>query len=90
METNVLLRKLWEHPDPESTQMWKFMQEVNRMRGRNLEVRERFRIHTYMPTFPAPLNLNTLSLSPVLPGSVIKVHQRSFVEGAASSSAQVT
>lgn len=22
-------QKLWEHPDPESTHMWKFMQDVN-------------------------------------------------------------
>lgn len=35
----ALPRKLWEHPDPESTQMWKFMQEVNRKSGRGLKVR---------------------------------------------------
>lgn len=34
----VLPRKLWEHPDPESTQMYKFMHEVNRKSGRDLQV----------------------------------------------------
>jgi hypothetical protein len=24
------VQKLWEHPDPESTHMWKFMQDVNK------------------------------------------------------------
>lgn len=36
--TEDLPRKLWEHPDPKSTQMWKLMQEVNRKSGRNLQV----------------------------------------------------
>ena len=31
-------RKLWEHPDPKGTDMWKFMQESNRRYGLNLEV----------------------------------------------------
>ncbi|PSR74084.1 acetoacetate-CoA ligase, partial [Coniella lustricola] len=30
-------RKLWEHSDPKSTQMYKFMQEINRESGRDLE-----------------------------------------------------
>ncbi|KAF3770835.1 acetoacetate-CoA ligase [Cryphonectria parasitica EP155] len=30
-------RKLWEHADPKSTQMWQFMQEVNRKSGRDLK-----------------------------------------------------
>ena len=32
-------RKLWEHPDPKSTAMWKFMQDVNRLHGLHLEVK---------------------------------------------------
>lgn len=31
-------RKLWEHPDPKSTLMWRFMQEVNEKSNRNLQV----------------------------------------------------
>lgn len=34
-----LPRKLWEHPDPKSTDMYKFMQEVNKKHGLNLQVR---------------------------------------------------
>jgi acetoacetyl-CoA synthetase len=30
-------RKLWEHPDPKSTDMWKFMQKVNTKRGMNMK-----------------------------------------------------
>lgn len=30
MDVNTMPRKLWEHPDPKSTAMWKFMQEANR------------------------------------------------------------
>lgn len=32
-------RKLWEHPDPEATLMWKFMQEVNEKSNRSLKVK---------------------------------------------------
>jgi hypothetical protein len=32
-------RKLWEHPDPKSTAMWKFMQEANAKRGLQMQVR---------------------------------------------------
>jgi acetoacetyl-CoA synthetase len=32
-------RKLWEHPDPKSTVMWKFMQNANQNRGLNMQVR---------------------------------------------------
>lgn len=31
-------RKLWEHPDPKSTAMWKFMQEANAKRGLQMQV----------------------------------------------------
>ncbi|KNG51807.1 acetoacetate-CoA ligase [Stemphylium lycopersici] len=30
-------RKLWEHPDPESTAMWKFMQDANSKHGLNMQ-----------------------------------------------------
>lgn len=32
-------RKLWEHPHPESTQMWQFIREVNEQSHRDLKVR---------------------------------------------------
>lgn len=35
---DVLPRKLWEHPDPKSTLMWEFLQDVNRRSGRDLTV----------------------------------------------------
>jgi hypothetical protein len=34
-------RKLWEHPDPKRTQMYKFMQEANRKHNLNIKVRPR-------------------------------------------------
>lgn len=30
-------RKLWEHPDPQSTQMWKFMQLINHEYGQQFK-----------------------------------------------------
>ncbi|ROT39304.1 acetoacetyl-coenzyme A synthetase [Sodiomyces alkalinus F11] len=30
-------RKLWEHPDPQNTEMYRFMQDLNRKHGLNLE-----------------------------------------------------
>ncbi|KAF2202628.1 acetoacetyl-CoA synthase [Delitschia confertaspora ATCC 74209] len=30
-------RKLWQHPDPKSTNMWRFMQKVNAKRGMDLK-----------------------------------------------------
>ncbi|KAF2455655.1 acetoacetyl-CoA synthase [Lineolata rhizophorae] len=30
-------RKLWEHPDPTSTQTWEFMQGVNKKRGKDMK-----------------------------------------------------
>lgn len=37
-EKAMLPRKLWEHPDPKSTTMWRFMQGANRKRGLNMQV----------------------------------------------------
>lgn len=31
-------KKLWEHPNPKETEMYKFMQEVNRKKNLNLQV----------------------------------------------------
>lgn len=31
-------RKLWEHPDPKSTAMWRFMQDANAKYGLNMQV----------------------------------------------------
>ena len=33
MDAHAVPRKLWEHPDPQSTAMWRFMQDVNTKRG---------------------------------------------------------
>lgn len=35
---NTLPRKLWEHPNPESTQMAQFQQELERSTGKKFEV----------------------------------------------------
>lgn len=37
-ENQHVQRKLWEHPDPKSSGMWKFKQEVNAKRGLDLQV----------------------------------------------------
>ncbi|KAK3684812.1 hypothetical protein B0T22DRAFT_199048 [Podospora appendiculata] len=37
-ESRAVGRKLWEHPDPESTSMWQFMQDVNSKHGLQLQV----------------------------------------------------
>jgi acetoacetyl-CoA synthetase len=34
----VMPRKLWEHPNPEATNMAQFMRDVNKNRGLNLKV----------------------------------------------------
>lgn len=38
MDASTTPRKLWEHPDPKSTQMWQFMQGINKKFGCNLQV----------------------------------------------------
>jgi len=37
-DATKLPRKLWEHPDPKSTEMYKFMQEVNQKYKLDLKV----------------------------------------------------
>lgn len=39
MEFSTIPRKLWEHPDPKSTTMWRFRQDVNSHNGLDLKVR---------------------------------------------------
>ncbi len=39
MELQNTPRKLWEHSDPKSTEMWKFMQRVNKNHNRNFQAR---------------------------------------------------
>lgn len=36
--TAAIPRKLWEHPNPKNTQMFKFMQEVNKKHNLDLNV----------------------------------------------------
>ncbi|KAM5342417.1 hypothetical protein ACJ41O_013383 [Fusarium nematophilum] len=36
MDLEKVPRKVWEHPDPKSTEMWAFMQEANQRYGLNL------------------------------------------------------
>jgi hypothetical protein len=38
MAATPLPRKLWEHPDPESTQMGQFRRELERSTGRKFDV----------------------------------------------------
>lgn len=38
MDINTLPRKLWEHPNPKETNMWRFMQKVNEKRGLKMNV----------------------------------------------------
>lgn len=38
MATTEIPRKLWEHPDPQSTQMYILMQEINKKKNLKLEV----------------------------------------------------
>jgi len=38
---SVMPRKLWEHPNPDSTNMAQFMRDVNQKRGTNLKVIQR-------------------------------------------------
>lgn len=38
MDHEKATRKLWEHPDPKSTAMWTFMQDVNAKFGLSLNV----------------------------------------------------
>jgi acetoacetyl-CoA synthetase len=39
MAPSDIPRKLWEHPNPESTEMYRFMQEVNTQHNLELKVR---------------------------------------------------
>lgn len=43
MDSTKMPRKLWGHPNPESTAMWKFMQDLNRTYGLKLKVSKSIR-----------------------------------------------
>nr|CAC18280.2 related to acetoacetyl-CoA synthetase [Neurospora crassa] len=45
MRPDVIPRKLWEHPDPESTPMWRFLQNVNKRHG--LDMKTFSELHEY-------------------------------------------
>lgn len=47
MATVDIPRKLWEHPDPRSTEMYKLMQEINKKENLQLEVRDSFSYARY-------------------------------------------
>lgn len=55
-------RKLWQHADPKSTAMWKFMQKSNQGRGLNMQVSYIFR---YCARVDLVLAMATL-VSPVI------------------------
>jgi hypothetical protein len=38
MDSLAVPRKLWEHPDPTSTEMYRLMQEINKKHGLHLKV----------------------------------------------------
>jgi acetoacetyl-CoA synthetase len=38
MDSLAVPRKLWEHPNPESTEMYRFMQEINKKNNLQLQV----------------------------------------------------
>lgn len=40
MDSLSMPRKLWEHPDPGSTEMYKLMQEINAKYNLQLKVRQ--------------------------------------------------
>lgn len=42
-------RKLWEHPDPKSTVMWRFMQEANKKFNLNMQVSQTFEDNLILP-----------------------------------------
>ena len=38
MASQTMARKLWEHPNPEGTMMWEFLQNLNKKHGLKLKV----------------------------------------------------
>lgn len=72
MDSVTVPRKLWEHPDPKSTEMYRLMQEINAKHNLQLEVCS----HALTPTVQTPINVTDL-LGP-LP---ILNHQKSSILG---------
>jgi acetoacetyl-CoA synthetase len=50
MDTVDIPRKLWEHPDPQSTQMYILMEEINKKENLHLEVRIPVFVYMYIYT----------------------------------------
>ncbi|KAK3373791.1 hypothetical protein B0T24DRAFT_624590 [Lasiosphaeria ovina] len=50
MESPAVPRKLWEHPDPKSTLMWRFVQDINNKHNLDLRVRLPRFFYTPVPT----------------------------------------
>ncbi|KAK0728183.1 hypothetical protein B0T26DRAFT_697133 [Lasiosphaeria miniovina] len=50
MESPAVPRKLWEHPDPKSTLVWRFMQDLNNKHNLDLRVRLPCFFYTQVPT----------------------------------------
>ncbi|KAK1826774.1 acetoacetyl-CoA synthetase [Podospora conica] len=68
----TLPRKLWEHPDPKSTQMWKFMQTVNT--SHNLQLKTFADLHRWSLTESSSFWSHLLEATPyVRSGSYTKV-----------------
>lgn len=47
---SVVPRKLWEHPNPDATQMSRFIRKVNDRRGLSLKVSKYFRMGLLLAT----------------------------------------
>jgi hypothetical protein len=72
-----LPRKLWQHANPHSTAMWKFMQGVNRTRGRDMRVSiSIFRPHSF--EFGSPLHSVVSHASFFSPGVLRDTAQKSL------------
>ena len=61
MELQNTPRKLWEHSDPKSTEMWKFMQRVNKNHNRNFQAR--LLRHTLLPSLHLMMTWGTRDVS---------------------------
>lgn len=74
MATTDVPRKLWEHPNPRSTQMYLLMQEINRKENLKLEVcpseSDVFILQFFLRRIP-PLDL--LGVVPVLYNPALQV-----------------
>jgi hypothetical protein len=72
MATVDVPRKLWEHPDPRSTEMYKLMQEINTKQNIHLEVRDSLPYATHTLSHQALL-VDLLGPVPVLHNPTLKI-----------------